>query len=326
MGLDDPIVVTGAFSFTGSAVARELQQRGFSVTTLTNRRSPEDCAIPSDPLRFDMEYLTRALSRSSALINTYWVRLAYGEKSFSSAVEDTRVLIEAAARAGVRRLVHVSVSNAAQGTNLGYYAGKAQVENLVRQSGLSYAIVRPTLIVGNADVLTNNIAWFLRRSPLFLVPGGADYRLQPVTLRDTARIIADSLEEKENVEVDAAGPDILTFREYVRMVAAACGVRRWIASVPAWMALAALRLGGFVLRDIILNKEELQGLEQELLISQAPPLGHESVRDWLHAHGDELGRRYVNDLYRHFGAGATEHLLTVSSSDTSLTDAVRESP
>ena len=319
-------MVTGAFSYTGSAVARELQRRGFSLFTLTNRRPPKNGTIPAAPLRFDADHLTRELSDTSVLVNTYWVRLPYANESFSTAVENSRILIEAAKRAGVRRLVHISVSNAARGTNLGYYSGKAQVENLVRQSGLSYAIVRPTLIVGPTDVLTNNIAWFLRHSPLFLMPGSGAYRLQPVTLNDTARIVADAVEGEEDIEVDAAGPDILTFREYVRMVAVACGIRRWIAGTPVWMALAALRLAGFVLRDIVLTKEELQGLQQELLVSQEPPLGQESVREFLQVHGGQLGRRYINDLHRHFGAGTTESVLAASSNDILPTDALREFP
>ena len=114
-------MVTGAFSYTGSAVARELQRRGFSLFTLTNRRPPENATIPVAPLRFDADHLTRELSDTSVLVNTYWVRLPYANESFSTSVENSRILIEAAKRAGVRRLVHISVSNAARGTNLGYH-------------------------------------------------------------------------------------------------------------------------------------------------------------------------------------------------------------
>jgi NADH dehydrogenase len=210
------------------------------------------------------------------------------------------MLIDAAKSAGVKRFVHISVSNAGKGTNLGYYRGKDQVEKYLRESGVAYSIVKPTLIVGPGDVLTNNIAWFLRRLPFFLVPGGGRYRIQPVMLSDVAKITADAAEVSGNVEVDAAGPDIITFRGYVKKIAKACHLRRWIFGAPTWMALPALKLVGLFLRDIILTREEVLGLKQELLMTSSSPLGKESVLDWLVEHGQNLGRKYANDLDRHF--------------------------
>lgn len=304
------VVLTGAFSYTGAAVAAELLRRGRQVHTLTNRVAPRGAtAISAAPLRFEPDHLERQLDGADALINTFWVRLPHADQTFANAVERSRVLLEAAARAGVRRIVHVSVSNAAAGTNLGYYRGKAEVEAALRELGVSFAIVRPTLVVGPDDVLTNNIAWFLRRFPLFLLPDRGAYRIQPVTLADTARIICDALEGPDGQELDAAGPEVLTFGEYVRLLARACGVRRAIVSVPGWLSLALLRLVGLVLGDVVLTREELAGLQQELLISHAPPTGKESVRDWLVQNGQALGRGYVNDLRRHFESGRDRAVL-----------------
>lgn len=302
------VVVTGAFSYTGAAVARELLARGYEVHTLTHRRPPPDTrGITSAPLVFDAAEVSRELEGAVGFINTFWIRLPYGKQTFETAVADSCRLVEAARAEGVR-FVHVSVSNASAGKNLGYYRGKAQVEEAVRRDLENYAIVRPTLVVGPGDVLTNNIAWFLRRFPVFPLPDGGRARLQPVTLADTARIIVDALEAGDPVEVDAAGPETLTFAEYLRALRDACGVRRAFVSVPNSVALGALGLVEPFLRDIVLTREELLGLEQELLTSSAPPLGTESVRQWLEQHGTELGRRYVNDIERHFGRGSSEAL------------------
>lgn len=299
------VVVTGAFSYTGAAVARELLARGYAVHTLTNRKPPDGTRITATPLVFDLESLTRALDGAQAFVNTYWVRLPYGGQTFDTAVERSRRLIDAAARVKTR-LVHVSVSNASAGRNLGYYRGKAQVEEAIRAANLRYAIVRPTLVVGPSDVLTNNIAWFLRRFPFFPVPDGGGYRLQPITLGDVGRLVADCVEGDGTAEIDAAGPEVFTFADYVRMVRDACGVKRPLLSVPSGVALAGLRLVEPLLRDVVLTREELLGLAQELLISHAPSLGRESVRTWLTENGATLGHQYVNDLRRHFtdGAGA----------------------
>jgi len=303
-------VITGAFSYIGAAAARELRRRGWQVHTLTNRARPAGAEhVTAAPLRFEHEHLVRELKDADAFVNTFWIRLPYAGQSFESAVEQSGLLNKAAAQAGVRRLVHVSVSNASLDSPLGYYRGKAEVDEAVRLCGLSHAIVRPTLVVGEHDVLTSNIAWLLRRFPVFPVPAGGRYRLQPVTLHDTARVIADAVESDASLDIDAAGPDIMSFREYVALVARACGLRRAIISVPRWVSLLAIRMLGLVLRDVLLTSEELAGLEQELLVSHAPALGTESVTEWLMAHGNEIGRRYVNDADRHFGRGASSAVL-----------------
>jgi uncharacterized protein YbjT (DUF2867 family) len=304
-------VITGAFSYMGAAIAAELQARGWQVHTLTNRIGPPDASIGASPLRFVQDELRRELMGADVFINTYWIRLPYAGQTFATAVEHSTMLLDAAVAAGVRRLVQVSVSNAHRGRNLGYYHGKAEVEERVRGLPISHAIVRPTLVVGPSDVLSANIAWLLRRFPCFPVPA-ARARLQPITLAETARIVVDAAEDDGDTEVDAAGPDVMTFMEYVRLVARACRVRRIIFSAPAWLALAGIRLVEPILGDIILTREELLGLEQELLLSHEPPLGKQSVAAWLHRHGAELGRRYVNDCHRHFGAGKTKMILDPS--------------
>ncbi|MGA9043236.1 MAG: NmrA family NAD(P)-binding protein [Terriglobales bacterium] len=303
-------VITGAFSFTGAAVAAELIRRGWKVHTLTNRtRPPEAGEITSSPLTFDPAYLQEQLQAADLFINTYWVRLPWNGITFQTGIDNSKLLVQAAVEAKVPRFVHVSVSRAEKGMNLGYYRGKNEVENFITQSGLSYGIVCPTLALGPHDVLTNNIAWFLRRFPFFPVPQGGHYRLQPVTLNDMGRIIADAGESRENLKVDAAGPELLTYREFLGLLAEACGVKPIFINAPNWLALAGIRLVESFVGDIILTREELLGLQQELLCSDQPPLGKESAVEWLKQNGDRLGRVYANDVKRHFGSDASKPVI-----------------
>lgn len=297
------VAVTGAFSYTGSAVARSLLKRGVAVRTLTNRRvriNDPGGPVEVRPLQFDdPEQLADSLRGTQTLVNTYWVRYPSVGVSFDRAVENTRVLFQAAVAAGVQRIVQVSVSNPSLDSPLGYYRGKAQAEALVRSLPISHAIVRPTLVVGERDILVNNIAWFLRRFPVFAMPGSGRYRLQPVTFDDAGEIIAEAALGTGDMTIDAAGPDVLTFAEFVRAIGVAIGHPARIVSLPPPLALQLVRLAGLWAREVILSREELDGLMAELLLSHEPPLGKQSVLTWLSEHGRDLGRTYAAELPRH---------------------------
>ncbi|HEU0072923.1 MAG TPA: NAD(P)H-binding protein [Dehalococcoidia bacterium] len=296
-------VVTGAFSFIGSAAARSLLARGYAVRSLTNRSVPvNDPGGPVEvhPLQFtDTAALVDAMRGADIFVNTYWVRYPYVGTGFDTAVANTRVLLDAARDAGIRRFVQVSVSNPSLDSPLDYYRGKAQTEALVRDSGLSYAIVRPTLVVGPNDILINNVAWLLRRFPVFAMPGNGRYRVQPVTLADTGEIIADSAIATEDMIVDAAGPEIVTFEKLVRATAAAIGRPARIVHVPPSLVLAALKMLNRMVGEVILSRQELDGLMTELLVSHEPPRGHQSVTEWLNANAASVGSRYASEIERH---------------------------
>jgi uncharacterized protein YbjT (DUF2867 family) len=297
-------VVTGAFSFTGRAIAAELLDRGRKVRTLTRRDAPADplaARIERAELQFrDEDALRRALEGVDTLFNTYWVRYAHGETTFDRAVANTRVLLRAASGAGARRIVHVSVTKPSLTSPLPYFRGKAEVERDVATSGLSYAIVRPTLVFGPRDILVNNIAWGLRRTPVFPVAGDGAYRVQPVSVEDTATICVDAAAGDENIVLDAAGPETISYDELVRLVAAAVGSKARIAHWPPRLVLALARATGAVRRDVLLTPEELAGLQASLLVSDSAPLGRASFSSWVAANGETLGRGYVSELARNF--------------------------
>lgn len=297
-------VVTGAFSYTGRSIAEELLRRGRDVRALTRRDAPADPLaerIQRAPLQFrDRDALGRALRGADTFYNTYWVRFAHGETTFERAVANSRVLLEAAKEAGIRRVVHVSVTNPAAGSQLPYFRGKTRVEADVVASGLSHAIVRPTLVFGPRDILVNNIAWGLRRSPVFPVAGDGSYRVQPVSVEDVAAICVDAGEREDDAVLDAAGPETLTYVELVRLVRAAVGSRSRIVHWPRGLVLALARSAGAARRDVLLTPDELAGLEASLLVSGQPPLGTASFRSWVAANGESLGRGYVSELARNY--------------------------
>jgi uncharacterized protein YbjT (DUF2867 family) len=297
-------VVTGAFSFTGRFIARRLMAQERALKTLTNhpqRAGAEDIKAEVAPLQFsDREALVESLRGAEVLYNTYWVRFHHGKVRFGEAVANTRILMGAARDAGVRRVVHISVSNPSEDSPLDYYAGKARAERAVRESGISYAIVRPTLIFGQGDILINNIAWLLRRLPVFGIPGRGDYGLQPVAGEDVAEIATWAAEQVDNLTVDAAGPDVVYYSEMVESIAIAVGRHPRFMYLSPRNTLRAARLIGRFVNDIVINEPELEGLMSELLVSHERPRGTRRLDNWLLANADTVGTAYASELARHW--------------------------
>ena len=296
--------VTGAFSFTGRAVAARLLEEGREVVTLVRRQPAKDpfggrIGVAQVDLD-DASTLAPVLEGVDTLYNTHWIRFERGETTYQLAIARTLRLIEAARHAGVRRLVHIGVVNSSDSAPTAYFRAKARLDDEVRRSGLSYAIVRPTLTYGPGDILVNNLCWTLRRFPAFGVPGDGRYRLQPVHVDDVAVIAVRAGSQAENLETDAAGPDILTFDEFVRLLAGAIGRRARLVHLPPTLALAASQAIGLLVGDVMLTRHEVTELTASLLVSAAPPAGTIRLVDWATSHADQLGRRYHSELSRHF--------------------------
>ncbi len=298
------IAVTGAFSYSGKYIAQRLLRRGETVITLTghpNRPDPFGGQVKAFPLDFeDGTGLMESLKSAEVLVNTYWVRFDHRKNTQPRAVENTRVLIQAARTAGVKRIVHVSITNPTADSPLPYFWGKAANEKIVRESGLSYAILRPTVLIGAEDILINNIAYLLRRFPFFGLPGDGSYRLQPVFVGDLADLALDAVYGSQNTVIDAVGPDVFTFKEMVELIGDKIKANRALVPLPPALALAAAQLLSLFLGDVLLTREEVQGLMAGLLVSDQPPRGKTHLADWLEQNKDRVGRSYASELARHF--------------------------
>jgi uncharacterized protein YbjT (DUF2867 family) len=295
--------VTGAFGYSGRHIAERLLAQGMPVRSFTghpDRPDPFGGRIEVRRFRFDdPAQLREDLRDVKVLVNTYWVRFDHGASTFARAVENSRALFRAAAEAGVERVVHVSITNPSADSPLPYFRGKAEVERALRESGLSHAILRPAVFFGGRDVLVNNIAWLLRRLPVFgVVPG--EYGLQPIHVEDFARLAVAQAAGRADVTADAVGPEVLGFRELVEVVRRAVGSRALLVKVPPAVLLLASRLLRPLLGDVALTRDEVEGLTAELLVSKAEPTGTTRFTDWARAHGGELGREWASELARHF--------------------------
>lgn len=302
MTVQETHAVTGAFGYSGKYIARQLLAAGHRVITLTNspnRENPFGDEVRPFPFNFDEpQKLTETLRGVTVLYNTYWVRFNTQDFTFSGAVGNSQTLFGAARKAGVERIVHVSITNPSLDSPLEYFSGKARVEELLKNSGVPYAILRPAVLFGKEDILINNIAWALRRLPVFGVFGDGQYRLQPIYVGDLARLAVEQGRKREDVILDAIGPQTFTYRELVKAIGRSIGAQRPIVSVPPPVAYWFAWLMGRLVGDVIVTREEIEGLMAGLLYVESPPMGTTRLTDWAREHADSLGVRYASELRR----------------------------
>ncbi len=299
---DEIHAVTGAYGYSGKYIAQRLLADGRRVLTLTgsiNRPNPFGDRVQAIPFQFDNpRALTASLEGVSILYNTYWVRFNHRDFRFSDAIRNSMVLFEAAKAAGVRRIVHISISNPSENSPLEYFRGKARLERALIESGLSYSILRPTVLFGKEDILVNNIAWVLRRMPVFPVFGDGLYKLQPIYVDDLARLAVEQGMSQENQVIDAIGPETFTYRQLAKTIGETIGRRRPIVSVSPLLALAVVWAIGKVVGDVVITRQEIAGLMGNLLFTNSVPVGATPLTDWTRENAATLGLRYTSELAR----------------------------
>ncbi len=295
-------VVTGAFGYSGRYIAERLLEAGHRVRTLTSspdRKNPFGERVDVRTFDFDEpQRLTESLRGADVLYNTYWVRFNHADFRHSMAIENTLTLFRAAQEAGVRRVVHVSITNPSEDSPLEYFSGKAKLEKALIESGLSYAILRPTVLFGKEDILINNIAWGLRRFPVFPVFGNGRYRLRPIYVDDLAALAVEQGGQDEDAIIDAVGPETFTYRELVKTIGQIIGRRRIVIGAPPTVGYWMGRLVGRCKGDVMITREEIKGLMAGLLDVDSPAAGETRLTEWTRQHADQLGIRYASELAR----------------------------
>ena len=305
------IAVTGAFGYSGQYIAQRLLAAEHEVITLTNslkRENPFASKIRAFPFHFDQpSQLCESLRGVEALINTYWVRFDRLDFTHEGAVANTKTLFQAAKAAGVRRIVHVSITNPDIRSELSYFRGKAELEVALQRLGIPHCILRPAVLFGKEDILVNNIAWSLRHLPVFGVFGDGQYKLQPIYVDDLAEAAVSRAVGDTNEILSAIGPETFTYRELAETISRVLGLKRFVVSVPPTFGYLACRILGWFVHDVIITREEIRGLMENRLYVDAPPLGATKLTDWITQHRDTLGCRYTSELSRRVDRSSAYH-------------------
>ena len=302
-------IVTGSFGYIGKYITQELLQSGRSVCTITThpeKFNPFGEKVKSYPYNFDNpSKLIETLSGCDVLFNTYWVRFNYKNWSFEKALTNTHILFDCAKRAGVRKIVHISVTNPNEMDDLPYYKGKALQEKALRENGISYSIVRPTLVFGKEDILVNNIAWTIRKFPFVPIFGSGDYRIQPVFVKDLASIAVDCVNNHDSMVMDAIGPESFSYREFIQLIARILQRNIYLVSTTPGFGIFLGKIISLFVKDVVLTEDELKGLMVNKLTSSQKPNGETLFSEWLKENRETIGTSYTSELKRHFYWKAT---------------------
>jgi uncharacterized protein YbjT (DUF2867 family) len=297
-------VVTGSFGYIGKYITRELIKAGRSVRTITthpDKPNPFGDLVQAFPYNFENpEKLVGILAGCDVLFNTYWVRFNYRGWSFDRALANTKILFDCAKKAGIKKIIHISVTNPSEDDSLPYYKGKALQEKMLKESGVPYSILRPTLVFGKEDILVNNIAWTIRKFPLVPIFGSGTYRVQPVLVDDLAFIAVGCIAAAESVTLDAIGPESFTYKELIQLIARVLERKIFLASMPPRMGIFLGKLIGIFVKDVVLTADELSGLMANKLTSPQKPNAETRFSEWLLANKQTIGTVYTSELNRHY--------------------------
>ncbi len=297
-------LVTGATGYSGAYVSARLMDAGRSVRTLTRDPGSVSGPIEAFAYRFDdPDQMGEAFDGVDTFYNTYWVRFGRGTFTHDDAVANSIALVDAAAKAGVRRMVHVSIMNPSVDSQYTYHRGKALVEEAVKASGMEYAIVRPSVLFGGNDILLNNVAWLLRHLHVFAVPGDGNYPIRPTHVEDLADLMVSLGSSNESVIRNAGGPETFAFGDLVRTIREAIGARALVMNVPKPVALPMIWVVNRITRDVTLHGEELDALMDGLASCDGEPAGARRLTDFLAdgiGRSTDFGRHYASEVGRNF--------------------------
>ncbi len=291
-------MVTGAFGYSGSYIAKELLSKGHEVLTLTNSAN-RNGKIKKFPLSFNnKEKLVESLRGVDVLYNTYWVRFNHKNFTYADAVKNTKILFDAAKKADVKKIVHVSITNPSEDSELEYFKGKAELEKELKQTGIRYSIVRPAVFFGGSDILINNIAWSLRYLPVSGYFGKGEYKIRPVHIKDFAKIVVNEGNGSLSRTVNAVGPESYTYKDLLKMISEKIGTKRSFISIPPVIGFITGYLIGLYKRDVFITWDEIKGLMQGLLYTNSDATGSTKLSEWVDINKENLGKHYESELVK----------------------------
>jgi uncharacterized protein YbjT (DUF2867 family) len=270
------IAITGGTGFIGRHLASDLIGHGHEVVVIArglykrNTQPVEGAAFVSLDIN-DTEKLTEAFDGCDAVVHCAGTSVEDGRQTFHQLhVEGTRSAVEAAEKAGVKKIVLVSYLNVRPNVGSEYHTTKWQGEEIVRASGLNYTILKAGLIYGRGDHLINNLSNLFRRMPVFAAVGLKEKTVRIVAVEDLVDVIRVSLDEKRFARQTMAvtGPEEFPFSQAAKRIAAAMGKSILVIPLPVFFHRMLAFFSERFMPKPLITKAQVQMLADG--ISEAP--------------------------------------------------------
>ncbi|MSO94441.1 MAG: complex I NDUFA9 subunit family protein [Thermoleophilia bacterium] len=236
------ILVTGATGFVGGHVVRMLAKAGERVRALVRDASGAEAldGVECELVRGDVTdpaSLRAAVEGCTAVVHLVAILTGKSDDFERVMIGGTRNLLDAAGTAGVRRFVQMSALGTSEETKdtVPYYRAKWAIEEAVRDSGLGYAILRPSFVFAGDGGALAQFTRIAKLAPVTPVIGSGKQRLQPIWADDLARAVALALRSSDDLLVELGGPDVVDWNEFWSQLKTALGTRRPSLHVPFWL-------------------------------------------------------------------------------------------
>ena len=238
------VAITGGTGFVGRHIARSLADEGHEVVLIARGLDRTDLSARSQPrARFvalacnDADEMAKAFAGCQAVVHCAGINRELGAQTFGEVhVEGTRHVVQAATTSGSRRIVLLSFLRARPNCGSGYHESKWAAEEIVRQSGLDYTVLKCGVIYGQGDHMLNHLSRAFYTFPVFAFVGFRDKPIRPNAVEDVARIVKTCVLDRalSRKTVPVLGPEELTLRAAVRRVARVAGRSPLMFPMPVW--------------------------------------------------------------------------------------------
>lgn len=246
------VAITGGTGFVG----RHLAERLGPDSVVISRRTGVDVD--------DVDALAAAFAGCDAVAHCAGINREIGDQTFQRVhVDGTRAVIEAAKRAGVRRIVMLSFLRARPECGSAYHETKWEAEELIRASGLLHTVLKAGMIYGRGDHMIDHITRAVRTWPVFATVGFRDRRIRPIPVDDAVDVLVAALEGRvEEPTVAVMGAEELPLAEAVRRVARVVGRRPLLIPVPVFVIRGIARVAEATMQVPLLARAQAQMLAE----------------------------------------------------------------
>ncbi len=254
------VAVFGASGFIGSHTCERLRADGVAVRELARRSDP-----PLDALKATETEMAGAIFGCDAVVNVIGIKCPDGAQTFHAMhVTVLEKILVAMSKAGVRRLVNISVVVSKPDPGSAYHDTKWQADELLRASGVDWTLLKPGVVYGRGDNMLGHLTLMIGLTRFFPIVDCGRSQMQPVCVLDVAAAISACVQKPETIgkTFDVVGPAPMELRKIVRTVAEAMGKPVVILPTPYHLMKPAVHVMGWVMREPLSTPAQLQMLRE----------------------------------------------------------------